>query len=142
MNFLKHPGEGDGAFHIAPLLDIVFIVLVFFIVTTTMTQAEKHMTIKSPTATSSEDPTRQPHQIVINVDRHGMVVVNNTTWEMETLAERLKLFKELTSGTDGPPISVIIRADGRTWHQNVVNVMDACIAADIQQMWFVTVDKK
>jgi biopolymer transport protein ExbD len=142
MNFLKYPDEGDGAFQMAPLIDIVFNVLVFYLVTSALQQAEKQMAVNPPAAKQGDEIIRRPYQILINIAKDGEVIVNRKAWEIATLSDRLKELRRLTGGEGAPDFSVIIRADGLTAHQNVVNVMDACLAAGMNQMSFVTVDRE
>lgn len=142
MNFRKKLNEDNGAFQIAPLMDIVFLLLVFFIVTTALQQAEKQMVVNPPQSKEGDQLLRKPYQIIVNVSKDGEIVVNKKTWEIDMLADRLKEIKRFASGAGAPAFSVIIRADGMTPHQHVINVMDACIAAGMSQMWFVTVDRE
>ncbi len=140
MNIRKVSLEDDGTFQIAPLMDIVFLLLVFYLVTSALQQMEKHMLINPPKSQQGTEVARRPYQIIINVSKDGEIIVNKKVWKIDSLANRLKEMKDLASGREAPEFSVIIRADGLTAHQHVINVMDACITAGMSQMWFVTVD--
>ncbi len=110
----------EQAINITPLIDVVFILLIFFMVTTTF-QREADLSINLPEA--SKEPETQPQQpleIVINENGRyyvgGQELINN---RVETLKSALK---QAASGNKDKPL--VIRADSRTPHQFVVTAMD------------------
>ncbi|HEX7025844.1 MAG TPA: biopolymer transporter ExbD [Gammaproteobacteria bacterium] len=121
MNFSpRKKGETQGV-DITPLIDVVFILLIFFMVTTTF-QREADLAINLPAA--SEEPSEQtdvPLEIVITAEGQYLVggreLVNN---HLETVKQALK---RVTAGRKDKPL--VIRADALTPHQYVVTAMDA-----------------
>jgi biopolymer transport protein ExbD len=111
-----------GNLSLTPLIDVVFLLLIFFLVTSEFEDEERRLDIVLPTASSATPMTSKPREIVIDVDRSGKVYLRGQAIELEEL-ERL-----LTRAvTDNPTNqSAIIRADGTTSFQPVVSVMDIC----------------
>ena len=138
MKFLKHK-EDDIGFQLAPLLDIVFLLLVFYVVTTAYQQEEREQQIQLPTATDSAELERAPLEIVINVARDGRLIVNGVPWSLSELRARLHMLSR-TFATNPP--SITIRADRQTYHENVVHVLDACVAANMRNVSFITIEKE
>lgn len=111
-----------GNLSLTPLIDVVFLLLIFFLVTSEFEDEERRLDIVLPTASSATPMTRKPREIVIDVDAMGKVYLRGQAMEFDEL-ERL-----LTAAVADNPTnqSAIIRADGTTSFQPVVNVMDIC----------------
>ena len=137
MNFRKSLDEGDGQFQLAPMIDVIFVLLTFFVAIFGMQQNERDMEVKPPVSASGAVVSRNPYDIVVNIKQDGSLLVNRRMWSIKELQERLKLL----SGASGGQCNVLIRADAQTVHQNVVNVMDSCIGVGITRFSFVTVGK-
>ncbi|MCY4128565.1 MAG: biopolymer transporter ExbD [Gammaproteobacteria bacterium] len=121
---------------IAPLIDIVFILLIFFVVTSTFIR-ENALEIDLPASHSSIDPdTRDAIEIVISADNEIRVAdkliptatVNALKAELEVIASKLD------SG------NVIVRADATAHHATVVHVLDAASLLGLTEISIVTVE--
>lgn len=137
MNFRASLDEGDGQFQLAPMIDVVFIMLTFFVAIFGMQQSERELEVKPPLSYSGDAINRKLHDIVINIRQDGTIIVNRKQWDINELRRQLKLFAAASTGES----SVLIRADGEALHQNVVAVMDACIEANMYRFSFITVEK-
>jgi len=131
--------EDETGFQIAPLIDMVFLLLVFFVVTSAYQAMEKEQEIALPGATTSKPKADRPQTVVINVTEDGRIIVNRAEWDLSKLRRRLKLLAQ-TIG-EVPP-TVIIRADRGTRFENVTDVLDTCTAVNLRNVAFVTVEKK
>lgn len=120
---------------IAPLIDIVFITLVFFMTLSIFYQLETEISISVPKAQEAKESVRSPGEIIINVDKEGQVVVNQKELTSGQLEGMLQQISSLY-----PNQPVIIRADKETHHENVVSVLDACAAANIWNIAFATLN--
>jgi len=111
-----------GNLSLTSMIDVVFLLLIFFLVTSEYEDEEQRLKIVLPTASSATPMTRKPREIVIDVDPEGKVFLRGQAVELEEL-ERL-----LTAAVSENPTnqSAIIRADGATSFQPVVSVMDIC----------------
>lgn len=137
MNFRRNIEEDDGAFQLAPMIDIVFIMLTFFVAIFGMQQNEREMEVKPPLSSSGTIVARNPYDIVVNIKQDGTLMVNRKVWPLSELQDRLRMIASATEGQ----CNVLIRADAMTFHQNVVNVMDACVGVGITRFSFVTVSR-
>lgn len=121
----------------APLIDIIFLLLIFFMAASIFYQLETEINITVPTAKESTDIKRAPGEIIINIRKDGAVVVNQRQMSYEQLDRMLKRVSELYKGQP-----VIIRADKETYHKNVIKVLDLCAGADIWNVSFATMKEK
>ena len=117
----------------APLIDIIFLTLVFFMTLSIFNQLESELNISVPKAKESKEAMRSPGEIIININKGGKVVVNQKELSTEDLKKMLKKVALLF-----PDQPVIIRADQETYHKYIVKVLDACAAADIWNISFST----
>jgi len=121
----------------APLIDIVFLLLIFFMSASIFYQLETELNITVPTADESTEIKRTPGEIIINIRKDGTVVVNQRQLSHDQLKLMLRRISELYSGQP-----VIIRADRQTFHKDVITVLDVCAGADIWNVSFATMKEK
>ena len=117
-----------------PLIDMVFLLLVFFLVATTFHQTEREMQIALPDAHSSGPISTALREIVINVDAAGQIIVSGRTIE----ADELRTIVEQAVGTN-PDQKVTVRGDRTTAYANIVRVLDICKGAGVQEPYLDTV---
>lgn len=122
---------------IAPLIDIVFLTLIFFMVLSIFNQLESEISISVPKARESKETVRSPGEIIINIKKDGTVIVNQKRLNYEELEKMLKKISALF-----PNQPVIIRADEETYHKFVIKVLDACAGADIWNVSFATIKEE
>ena len=120
MNFRHRSGEQDVEISLTPLIDVVFILLIFFMVTTTFDR-NSELRIDLPEASSKEKPHHQD-VLEIDIDASGRYYVNQVE-VVGTNAKTLMLAMR-KSLKNGKPVPVVIRADAKTPHQAVVTAMD------------------
>jgi len=115
----------------APLIDIVFLTLVFFMVTSVYSTLEAEVGLTLPTAATAEYDDRTQGEIYINLRDDGEIVVNGRQVELDELQTILDRV-----ATYFPGGSVIIRGDRQAQLGRAVAVLDACKLADIQNVSF------
>jgi biopolymer transport protein ExbD len=120
----------------APLIDIIFLTLVFFITTSVFSQMESEINISVPKSGEATESMRSPGEIIVNVTRKGEFIVNQKHLDLAGLEEMLKEVASLF-----PDQPVIIRADEKTYHKNIINVLDTCARANIWDISFATASK-
>lgn len=121
----------------APLIDIVFLTLVFFMATTVYGVLESEIDITLPTAETSVPTTRSQGEIYINLKADGSIVVNNRIVSLTELQEVLNKVSQFFPGS-----SVIIRGDQSAMLGNAIKVLDCCRKANIQNVAFSTINEK
>ena len=136
MNFTKQNSELPG-FQITPMLDVVFLLLTFFVTTSIYSQWENEIDIQLPTAETGVIPDRLPGEIIINIAKDGRVSVNQQDLTLEALKARLD---KLARYFPGQP--VVLRADKETRYESLMKVIDACRKADIWNFSMATNEEK
>lgn len=122
-------------FQITPMLDVVFLLLCFFVATSVYSQWESAVDVQLPTAQTGDVPDRLPGEIIINVSESGEIRVNERVLDPDELLRRCRI---LAKNFPGNP--VVVRADKRTAYDNVMRVIDICRKADIYAIRFSTGD--
>lgn len=132
---MKFDGDKSTAiqFQLAPMIDVVFLLLCFFMTTTLYSQWETEVDITLPTAATGENLQRLAGEIIINVFEDGNLVVNGRQLSLEELGELLTRVSELFPGQP-----VVIRGDESADYGFIMNVMDRCRSADIFNISFAT----
>jgi biopolymer transport protein ExbD len=123
-------GESEGI-PMTPLIDIVFLTLIFFMVTSTYGALESEIDIALPTAQTAETSERAQGEIIINVRADGVIVVNEREMDAVELESVLKRVAEYFPGG-----AVIVRGDRHVSWAAMMQVLDACGKADIQNISF------
>jgi biopolymer transport protein ExbD len=117
---------------ITPLIDVVFLLLIFFMVSTTF-ERETQILIELPQATG-EEAKEEPTDLEITIDRHGAFYVN----KLEVINTEIETLKKAIGKAVGDrrDMKVIITADAMTPHQSVMTVMDAASQLGLTHMTF------
>ncbi|MBM4031570.1 MAG: biopolymer transporter ExbD [Planctomycetes bacterium] len=136
MNFRRTTPQEEG-FQIAPLIDMVFLLLVYYVCTTAMGQLERQMDLSLPSAQKGVVP-RQRAPYYLNITKQGTVLVHNRVMAEDELRTWLK---ELHDSYGGSPPPVVIRADRDTAFQHFVRVLDACAIADIRNVAYANIER-
>ncbi|MCG8324173.1 MAG: biopolymer transporter ExbD [Thiotrichales bacterium] len=133
MNFRSNVSD-DLEINITPLIDVVFLLLIFFMVSTTF-ERESEVNITLPQA-SEEITEAKPDAINVAIDARGNIYVNDQAL-LNTQLSSIKeaIFDKLGQRNDAP---IIISADSETDHQTVVKVMDAARQLGLVRITFAT----
>lgn len=117
--------------NITPLLDLAFVLLVIFIITTP--QLSNNLEMNLPSAKKPSKPTTPPkiNRIVIDVDGH--ITLNGQKMEFPTLKESLFAMK-----ASDPETSVVVKGAGDVDYQGVIRVLDLLQQADITKVGLAT----
>ncbi len=133
MNFTR--AEEDRLdVNITPLIDVVFLLLIFFMVTTTFNQ-QAELRVDLPEA-SAEIQALENIPIEITIDPAGIYFVNGQSLAKNDALTLLLSLQKIVGG-DGEK-SVIIRADATTPHQAVVTAMDTVAKAGVSKLSIAT----
>ena len=137
MNFRRNSRNRAAAVQMSSLMDVIFLLLCFFVTTSVFSQWETEISISLPTAKSATVPGRMPGEIILNLDRDGTVSVNGQTLSLAEVTERLTRIAKLYPGQP-----VVIRADKDTAYESLVGVIDACRTADVWNFSLATKDEE
>lgn len=132
---LRSPEDTTGiAIELTPMIDMVFLLLIFFLVATTFHQTEREMQIALPFASSATPISSLLQEIVVNVDIDGKIVIGGRTLEPDEL--RAMIEDSVRVNREG---KVTVRGDRRTAYANIVAVLDICKGAGVQEPYLDTV---
>ena len=133
MKFRKRADPHVLGFQIAPMVDILLVLLCFFIVTWSFARKENELDVKVPSAQNAKDSNPVMNQTVLNVKADGTVVWNRKTISSPDLAVKLKELSALF-----PDYAIIVRGDERVPFRFIANVLDICREANIWNVAFAT----
>ena len=119
----------DLALNLTPMIDVVFLLLIFFMVATTFLDPEREIDLDLPEAESSTMPEEAPDQIVINVFEDGRISLAGRTVDRDGLLENLRQAARVN-----PTTPVTIRGARLVAHERIVAVMDACGVAGLSNL--------
>lgn len=123
---------------LTPLIDVVFLLLIFFLVATKFAEEERELDVMLPEASEARPLTEKPREMFINIDAEGRYFVTGKVLTLEELSPVLKAV-----WVNNPArASVIIRADRRCRWQHVVAAMNACLEANIRDYRVTTQEGK
>ncbi|NLD00023.1 MAG: biopolymer transporter ExbD [Gammaproteobacteria bacterium] len=137
MRFPRKPREPVDI-NLAPLIDVVFILLLFFVVTTTFTR-ETQLKVDLPEAVSGEQvqaEVKAALEILIGVD--GSFALNGKSLSKNDLTTLMEALRQESGGDKSIP--VVLSADGKSPHQAVVTAMDAAAKLGFAQLRITTVE--
>ncbi len=120
-------------FQLAPMLDIVFLLLVFFIVTQTFDETEPDLDVELPSAESAKTNEKAIQEVIVNIRKDGTVTINREIYSMEQLEKKLKSVAQLD-----PNQVIRLRPDEKTESGIVVRVLDASAKAGLRNVSFST----
>ena len=107
---------------LTPLIDVVFLLLIFFLVTSEFEEEERRLDIVLPSATSATPMISKPREIVVDIDSSGSMYLSGQPTSLMELQRLLRI----AVASNPTNQSVVIRADRSTSFQPVVSVMDLC----------------
>ena len=112
--------------NITPLLDLAFVLLVIFIITTMPPVNDR--ALKLPTAAKHlKEPPRKANYISVQAD--GKMFLNTKPVEVADLQQKLVALR-----LDDPDLNIIVRGDGKTKYEQIRAVLDACQGANVEKV--------
>ena len=133
MRFARKNRSKAPQLALTSMLDVIFLLLCFFVTVSVFSQWESEITIKLPSASTAEEPDRLPGEIIVNLAKDGKVTVNGKTLGLDDLRDRLAKVAKFY-----PDQAVIIRADRDVRYELLVGVIDTCRVANVWNFSFAT----
>src|SRR2546426_915074 len=122
---LQHPG-----IQLAPLVDVLLLLLIFFMLTWNAARNENELDVKVPKASAAKEKSAPVGDVVVNVKADGNVVVNRRTLTGAELTDLLKSLVQLNTEQ-----AVIIRGDEAGAYKNIIGVLNICTEAGISKVF-------
>jgi biopolymer transport protein ExbD len=127
----KRRSYDEAGFQLAPMIDMTFLLLIFFMVTTKITKEKKKIDIDLPTASAALTPEDLSGRDIINVDGEGVIYIGDKPTDLPSLKAYLK--QRLI---DYPPLRIYVRADSDTPAREIKTIMKACADAGAVEVIF------
>ncbi|MBN2328396.1 MAG: biopolymer transporter ExbD [Candidatus Omnitrophica bacterium] len=131
MNFLSRSTNEEPVIPMTPMIDIVFLLLIFFITTSVFARLENELSITVPTAESAETPKRNLGELIVNLRSDGTLVINQRNVTLDQL--RLLLAR---IAKQYPDQSVIIRGDRQAALEYAIDILDICAKSGVWNVSF------
>ena len=126
---LKLQQDEAPSINLTQMIDIVFMLIIFFIVGTKFVQMERKIALRIPAVSDVAALSPAPEKRVINVYRDGHISLDNRPLNLEQLQAELS-----AAHSQYAELGVIVRGDAEGTFQNVASVLNACRQAGISEM--------
>jgi len=117
----RNEDESEFDLPMTPLIDVIFILIIFFLVGSTFANKEKDIDVKLPNASKSKNQKIIKKDLIINIRQDGIIIVNGNLLTIEMLEDQI-----IDAVNKNPKQIVQIRADELAYHKYTVRVMDLC----------------
>jgi biopolymer transport protein ExbD len=134
--------EDNLQFQIAPMIDVIFILILFFMCSAGAVKTENHLISSLPGTAQSDSPVNIPDEQLIQITNEGKVMLNDQIYDGATMSHQmpelratLKRFLE-SSKANKTEAMVTIAPESYANYQRVIDVMNACAGAQIRNVSF------
>lgn len=115
--------------NMTPMIDIVFLLIIFFMVGTKFVEMERKIAVQVPAVRDAQTLTPAPEKRTINVYRDGQISLDRQPVTLEQLTGELTAARQQYAD-----LGVIVRGDAEGAFQNVASVLNACRQAGVAEM--------
>ncbi len=133
MNFRSRTVPQHPGLQLAPLVDVLLLLLIFFLMTWNAARNENELDVKVPKASAAKEKSAPIGDVIVNVKADGNVVVNRRTLSGPDLTSLLQGLVKLNADQ-----AVVIRGDEAGAYKNIVNVLNICSEAGVTNVAFAT----
>lgn len=134
---LRRRHSEDIGFQIAPMIDITWILIIFFMVTTHLVDEQFAVDVALPLASAAEIPKDVSGREIVSIDGAGKYFVGSQELSLPQLTAHLKQRMQ-----DYPPLKVYVRADAHTPGKQIKDLMRACADATAVEVIFGTLKEQ
>ena len=122
MRFKTDSDEGGEVINLSSMIDVLFILIIFFMITTTFKEEEVDHLVKLPTDKRNQSLTQSKGNLIkVNIREHGEYIVMGAQMTEEELSKWME--EEIVRK---PELKVMIRCDKESKHLHLANVMSIC----------------
>ena len=138
---LNVPQPDNPRLNISSLIDMVFLLLIYFMVSASLVKSEGDLGIKLPGLTVTEEQLEVPDEQIIEIRNSGRVFLNGREFghhedqEMPELMNTLMRYKLASESTKNKAL-VTVWAEDKAKHQRLIDVLNACAGAGIENVTF------
>ncbi|MEK6237186.1 MAG: biopolymer transporter ExbD, partial [Planctomycetales bacterium] len=121
--------DEQEALNLTPMIDVVFLLIIFFMVGTKFAEMERSIGLNVPDVSDGGTLTEAPSEKIVNVYQDGLIELDQENVTLPELVVRLE-----TAASQYPELGVLVRGDGATPYQRVAEVFNACKSAGVSQL--------
>jgi biopolymer transport protein ExbD len=129
--------EGNLEFQIAPMVDVIFILILFFMCSAGATKVENELSLKLPGRLSQDQPLRMLDEQIIEIEENGQIILNDQRLDTASLGATLGRYKAISEDSKSSTVITILTAKN-TKYQRIIDVLNECAAAKIESVTFMT----
>jgi biopolymer transport protein ExbD len=129
--------EGNLEFQIAPMVDVIFILILFFMCSAGATKVENELSLKLPGRLSQDQPLRMLDEQIIEIEENGQIVLNDQQMDTSRLGATLQRYKAISDDSQSSTVITILTAKD-TKYQRIIDVLNECAVAKIESVTFMT----
>jgi biopolymer transport protein ExbD len=133
MNFRSRTASQHPGIQLAPLVDVLLLLLIFFLITWNAARNENELDVKVPKASAAKEKSAPIGDVIVNVKADGSVVVNRRALSGPDLTTMLKGLVQLN-----PDQAVVIRGDEAGAYRYIIGVLNICSEAGVTNVAFAT----
>ena len=111
-----------GSLSVTPLIDVVFLLLIFFLVTSRFEQEEQQLELNLPQVSEALPASASPQELIVNIDQQGQFFIDGQFRQLEQVEQVIARAHQNNPLTQ----TVIIRADKKVEWENVATVINLC----------------
>ena len=130
---LKPVKRPEEAFQMAPMIDMVFLLLVFFMCVSTLAQADKRTPLKLPTSHESVVPSNLSSRGIISVDEKGTIFISAIDVSLDEMGDKIR-----DAIADDPDLKIQLRADRYTPYGRIRKILETCADAGAYEIIYAT----
>ena len=119
--------------NLTPMIDVVFLLIIFFMVATKFAEIERDIRVNPPSAKSAQPVTAAPKELIVNVTEDGRYIINGIEFPPADLEQLIARTAE-----ENPDPAVIVRGDRKAILQLPVNVLSLCEKYDVKRTYLTT----
>lgn len=140
LNKNTNAGVGKVELQIAPLIDVVFLLLIYFMVTASLIKKEADISFILPATVQQDEMKDIPVEVIVEIDPVGTVIVEGMQFPaadtiLNDMAGHLRVLKQVAASQNSPFFVNLLPHRDAT-HNRIVDVMDACAAAEVDSLTF------
>ena len=133
MRFLKDQSGGDATVSLTPLVDIIFLLIIFFLVSSTFEKGEQKLAIELPSTRGGQKVVDSPESWALLIDQEGRFYWNESELTFEELERRLRRNKARKD-----KVQILVKADGRVEYSKVASLLGILSEFDYRKLSFKT----
>ena len=140
---MKMPEEDTGTlgFQIAPMIDVVFVIMLFFMVMASSVRVEKELNTKLPGTQETSSATDFYDEQIVGIAENGEITLNDEpvdspeSKDLPVFTNTLKRLKQSSDAAKTPVVLTIV-SELNAPYQRTINVLNACAAAKVDNVTF------